>query len=98
MGAKIIRFKVSGYLAAVAQLQFNLAGTDPNCKARAGIIQTDHGSIQTPIFMPVGTAGSVKAVTLQQLEEDVKNGANGLKIFKSLGLSVKEHGQKSDCR
>jgi len=53
-------------------LQFVLENTDKSSKARAGIIQTDHGKIETPIFMPVGTAGSVKAVTQQQLEEDVK--------------------------
>ena len=53
-------------------LQFVLEDTDKSSKARAGTIQTDHGSIETPIFMPVGTAGSVKAVTQQQLEEDVK--------------------------
>lgn len=41
-------------------------------KARAGLITTDHGVIETPIFMPVGTVGSVKAVTQQQLEQDVK--------------------------
>ena len=53
-------------------LEFVLEDTDKSSKARAGTIQTDHGSIETPIFMPVGTAGSVKAVTQQQLEEDVK--------------------------
>jgi queuine tRNA-ribosyltransferase len=43
-----------------------------NSKARAGILTTDHGNILTPIFMPVGTAGSVKAVSKQQLKQDVK--------------------------
>jgi len=50
-------------------LQFQLLSTDINSKARAGKIATDHGEILTPIFMPVGTAGSVKAVTQQQLKE-----------------------------
>jgi queuine tRNA-ribosyltransferase len=50
-------------------LQFQLASTDANSKARAGKITTDHGEILTPIFMPVGTAGSVKAVTQQQLKD-----------------------------
>ncbi|HLK29902.1 MAG TPA: tRNA guanosine(34) transglycosylase Tgt [Puia sp.] len=50
-------------------LQFQLSSTDINSKARAGKITTDHGEILTPIFMPVGTAGSVKAVTQQQLKE-----------------------------
>ena len=43
-------------------MQFTLQATDPHCKARAGQIVTDHGVIETPIFMPVGTVGSVKAV------------------------------------
>ncbi|HEX4875373.1 MAG TPA: tRNA guanosine(34) transglycosylase Tgt [Chitinophagaceae bacterium] len=53
-------------------LQFQLQHTDTGSKARAGKITTDHGDILTPIFMPVGTVGSVKAVTQQQLLEDVK--------------------------
>ncbi|MFZ9386249.1 MAG: tRNA guanosine(34) transglycosylase Tgt [Chitinophagaceae bacterium] len=56
----------------MASLSFHLTGQDKGSKARAGIISTDHGEIQTPIFMPVGTAGSVKAVTQQQLTDDVK--------------------------
>jgi len=50
----------------MAALQFQLHHTDKNSKARAGTITTDHGEILTPVFMPVGTAGSVKAVTQQQ--------------------------------
>ncbi|MEO7984091.1 MAG: tRNA guanosine(34) transglycosylase Tgt, partial [Bacteroidota bacterium] len=53
-------------------LQFELQHTDTASKARAGKIITDHGDILTPIFMPVGTVGSVKAVTQQQLLKDVK--------------------------
>ena len=56
----------------MAALQFDLTHTDLTTKARAGTITTDHGSIQTPIFMPVGTVGSVKTVTQQQLATDVK--------------------------
>ncbi|MEN9568865.1 MAG: hypothetical protein RL172_96 [Bacteroidota bacterium] len=56
----------------MAALQFNLQLTDTATKARAGKIITDHGSIETPIFMPVGTVGSVKAVTQQQLLQDVQ--------------------------
>lgn len=56
----------------MAVLQFELEVTDQGSKARAGTITTDHGKIQTPIFMPVGTAGSVKAVSQQQLKEDVQ--------------------------
>ena len=53
-------------------LTFNLQQTDSVTKARTGIITTDHGEILTPIFMPVGTVGSVKTVTQQQLYTDVK--------------------------
>ena len=53
-------------------MTFDIQITDPNSKARTGIITTDHGQIQTPIFMPVGTAGTVKAVHQRELKEDVK--------------------------
>jgi queuine tRNA-ribosyltransferase len=56
----------------MAALQFELQHTDIITKARAGKMITDHGEIETPIFMPVGTVGSVKAVTQQQLYKDVK--------------------------
>ncbi len=58
--------------AVMSALSFQLLQTDTKTKARAGIISTDHGEIQTPIFMPVGTVGSVKAVTQQQLDADIK--------------------------
>jgi len=53
-------------------MKFNLTAKDTLSKARAGEITTDHGTIQTPIFMPVGTAGTVKAVHQRELKEDVK--------------------------
>src|SRR5664279_3318802 len=56
----------------MAQLTFELSGKDPSSQARAGIIRTDHGEIPTPIFMPVGTAGSVKGVTGDQLIEQAQ--------------------------
>ncbi|HKH59790.1 MAG TPA: tRNA guanosine(34) transglycosylase Tgt [Flavitalea sp.] len=56
----------------MAALTFELQVTDQNSKARIGKISTDHGNVMTPVFMPVGTAGSVKAVTQEQLQEDVK--------------------------
>ncbi len=56
----------------MAALQFNLHTTDTVTKARTGTITTDHGIIETPIFMPVGTVGSVKAVTQQQLYSNVQ--------------------------
>ncbi|MBV4356967.1 tRNA guanosine(34) transglycosylase Tgt [Pinibacter aurantiacus] len=56
----------------MAALTFDLQTTDSASKARAGKITTDHGEILTPIFMPVGTVGSVKAVSQKQLYDDVK--------------------------
>jgi queuine tRNA-ribosyltransferase len=56
----------------MAELSFTLKNTADQSAARAGVIETDHGTIQTPIFMPVGTVGSVKAVTQQQLKLDVQ--------------------------
>jgi queuine tRNA-ribosyltransferase len=53
-------------------MTFELQYTDPNSNARAGIITTDHGVIETPIFMPVGTVASVKAVHQRELKEDIK--------------------------
>ena len=55
----------------MAVLKFDLEITDKNSKARTGTITTDHGIIETPIFMPVGTVGSVKAISQQQLKQDV---------------------------
>ncbi|MFK7970574.1 MAG: tRNA guanosine(34) transglycosylase Tgt [Bacteroidia bacterium] len=51
---------------------FNLQHTDPESSARAGVIETDHGPIETPIFMPVGTVGTVKAVRQEALKDDIK--------------------------
>ena len=53
-------------------MTFELQHTDPYSSARAGIITTDHGQIKTPIFMPVGTCGSVKGVHFSELREQVK--------------------------
>jgi queuine tRNA-ribosyltransferase len=61
-----------GYICGrMGSLTFELSGKDGSSSARAGLIRTDHGEIPTPIFMPVGTAGSVKAVTGDQLLSDV---------------------------
>jgi queuine tRNA-ribosyltransferase len=56
----------------MAALRFNLEHTDNTTKARVGKIFTDHGEITTPIFMPVGTVGSVKSLSQQQLIQEVK--------------------------
>jgi len=53
-------------------MNFQLYSNDTKTSARAGEITTDHGKIQTPIFMPVGTAGTVKAVHFRDVKEDVK--------------------------
>ncbi len=52
-------------------MKFDLLQNDPQSQARAGIIHTDHGKIETPIFMPVGTVGTVKGVHQRELEEEV---------------------------
>ena len=52
-------------------MKFNIQATDPLSNARAGTLTTDHGEIPTPIFMPVGTAGSVKAVHQRELKNDI---------------------------
>ena len=52
-------------------MQFELKTTDAQSKARAGIITTDHGTIETPIFMPVGTVGTVKGVHQSELKNDI---------------------------
>lgn len=53
-------------------MKFTKTHQDPGSAARCGIIETDHGRIETPIFMPVGTVGSVKGVYHRDLEEDIK--------------------------
>lgn len=52
-------------------MKFDLKFTDPKSKARAGVITTDHGEIQTPIFMPVGTVGTVKGVHQSELKNEI---------------------------
>ncbi len=53
-------------------MKFELIKTDTASNARAGLITTDHGTIETPIFMPVGTVGSVKTVHQRELTDDIK--------------------------
>src|ERR1700681_4757100 len=77
----------------MATLSFDVAGTDTGTKARAGKIITDHGEILTPVFMPVGTTGSVKAVSQQQLRNEVKAQVilgNTYHLFLRPGLDVLE--------
>jgi queuine tRNA-ribosyltransferase len=53
-------------------MQFKLITTDPKSSARRGTINTAHGTIETPAFMPVGTAGAVKAVHIRDIKDDIK--------------------------
>ncbi len=52
-------------------MKFNLLATDSKTKARAALLNSDHGSIETPIFMPVGTVGTVKGVHQRELKNDI---------------------------
>jgi queuine tRNA-ribosyltransferase len=72
-------------------MKFELQHTDPKSSARAAKITTDHGEILTPIFMPVGTAASVKGVDQKELEEDIKAQiilGNTYHLFLRPGLDV----------
>lgn len=72
-------------------MSFELLAKDKNSQARAGVLHTAHGAIQTPIFMPVGTAGSVKAVNQQELEAQVKAQiilGNTYHLYLRPGLSI----------
>ena len=53
-------------------MEFSIKAKDKGSKARAGVVKTSHGDIQTPIFMPVGTAGTVKGVHQHELTDDIK--------------------------
>ena len=53
-------------------MTFNLQHIDKGSAARAALLTTDHGQIETPIFMPVGTLGTVKGVHLHELKDDIK--------------------------
>lgn len=72
-------------------MKFNKLHTEKNGKARAGIITTDHGEIETPIFMPVGTSGTVKAVHFQELIDEIQAQiilGNTYHLFLRPGLEV----------
>ena len=53
-------------------MSFKVVSNDPKSQARAGVLTTDHGEIETPIFMPVGTVGTVKACHLRDVRDEVK--------------------------
>jgi queuine tRNA-ribosyltransferase len=54
-------------------MQFKIEHSDPDSYARAGLINTPHGMVETPVFMPVGTAGAVKALHIKELRDDIKS-------------------------
>ena len=75
-------------------MKFSISASDVNSKARTGIVSTERGEIQTPIFMPVGTAGTVKAVQQRELITDVKAQiilGNTYHLFLRPGLEVLFH-------
>lgn len=74
-------------------MDFKLLQTDVNSRARAGLIQTDHGAIETPIFMPVGTVGSVKGVHFEELRTQIEAQiilGNTYHLFLRPGLDIVE--------
>ena len=76
-------------------MHFQVTGSDPKSSARSGVLKTDHGEIQTPIFMPVGTAGTVKAVHQRELENDIQAQiilGNTYHLYLRPGLEVLESG------
>ena len=75
-------------------MKFELQHTDNLSNARAGLITTDHGVIETPIFMPVGTVGSVKAVQMYELKEDIEAQiilGNTYHLYLRPGLDILKH-------
>ena len=66
------QFNNSLFLRKIRAMNFNIISNDPKSAARAGVLNTDHGLIETPIFMPVGTAGTVKACHIRDVHDEVK--------------------------
>ena len=72
---------------------FSILKTDTGSNARTGILNTQHGALETPVFMPVGTVGSVKAVHQRELKEDIKAGiilGNTYHLYLRPGLNLLE--------
>ncbi len=66
------QFNNSLFLHKIRAMNFYIVSNDPKSAARAGVLNTDHGLIETPIFMPVGTAGTVKACHIRDVHDEVK--------------------------
>ena len=74
-------------------MEFKLLATDPSTNARAAILKTDHGTIETPIFMPVGTAATVKGVHQRELKNDINPDiilANTYHLYLRPGIKILE--------
>lgn len=74
-------------------MKFKISGRDKNSSARAGKIYTEHGKFKTPVFMPVGTAGAVKAIHFRELSDDIKAGiilGNTYHLYLRPGIDVIE--------
>lgn len=74
-------------------MQFTVFHADPSSSARAGVITTSHGKVETPVFMPVGTAGAVKALHMKELREDIRSQillANTYHLYLRPGTEVVE--------
>lgn len=75
-------------------MNYEVIATNNDTQARAGLITTDHGQIETPIFMPVGTVGAVKAVHMSELRNDIKAQiilGNTYHLYLRPGMDVIEH-------
>jgi queuine tRNA-ribosyltransferase len=93
-GANVQRIERQRGAIFAPPMKFDLITTDGRSKARAGALHTAHGSIPTPIFMPVGTLGDVKAVHMRELRHDVKASiilGNTYHLYLRPGTEVLEH-------
>ncbi len=82
-------------------MDFVLQSTASGSNARAGLITTDHGVIETPIFMPVGTLGSVKSVHQHELHDDIKAQiilGNTYHLYLRPGIDILEKAEGLDDR
>ena len=70
--------------------QFDVLAADPSSRARRGRLHTAHGTIETPVFMPVGTRGAVKAISPLELKELGGEGNNGVTIAQTMALALRD--------
>lgn len=85
---------MKAYLCGMTGINFKISALDPASQARTGSFETAHGKIETPIFMPVGTLGSVKAVSQRNLLEDIQAEiilGNTYHLYLRPGTDVLEH-------